>query len=62
MRSMGVHYADPREPAGKEDALFIGEGQLAERSSVKDLEEVVKYFKLTASRSKATIFNRIRDS
>ena len=49
-------------PAGQEDTLFIGEMQLTERSSVKDLKEAARYLKLTTSGSKARIFNRIRDS
>lgn len=45
------------KPVGKEDTLFIGEMQLTEGSSVKDLKEVAKYLKLTTSGSKAKIFS-----
>ena len=50
------------KPRGTEDTLFIGEMQLTERSSVKDLKEAAKYLKLSSSGSKAKIFNRIRDA
>ena len=49
-------------PGGQEETLFIGEMQLAERSSVKDLREAAKYLKLSTSGSKSKLFNRIRDS
>ena len=49
-------------PSGQEETLFIGEMQLTERSSVKDLREAAKYLKLSTSGSKAKVFNRIRDS
>ena len=50
------------KPRGTEDTLFIGEMQLTERSSVKDLKEAAKYLKLSSSGSKTKIFNRIRDA
>ena len=50
------------KPRGTEDTLFIGEMQLTERSSVKDLREAARYLKLSSSGSKTKIFNRIRDA
>ena len=48
--------------ADREETLFIGEMQLTENSSVKQLRDAARYLRLSSSGSKSKIFNRIRDA